>query len=147
MNRVSDDVFYTAGFDLDKIIALKIENEDCHFLGWMEDAEGYKIQMATHPERYILDRDALMVNEDPYESIINNDEFNSMTCYYILDDDGQPSYEEDKDINEYQKFLSLIENHGEDSDDHDIFVTTKREFANLCDVLKDGEYIFIFEDL
>lgn len=47
MNRICDETFINSGFDYDDIVAIRIENGEFYFLGWMEDADHYKIQMMT----------------------------------------------------------------------------------------------------
>ena len=44
---ICDETFINSGFDYDDIVAIRIENGEFYFLGWMEDAEHYKIQMMT----------------------------------------------------------------------------------------------------
>ena len=147
MERISDETFCRGNYEYDKIIALHIQNDGYYFLGWMEDAQEYKIQMSRYPWMYKLSEDDLIVNENPYTAIIENPQFNCMECLYILDSNGKPAYDEDKNINAYEKFLSIANNHGSDSEDHDIFITTTHEFSDICDSLRPGDYVFIFDDI
>ena len=147
MERISDEIFIKNRYDYDKIIALKICDGDFYLIGYMEDADQYKIKKPKYPSAYLLDKDILMINEAPKEAIENNPEYNRMECLYILNDNEVTVKMEDSTITPYEKFLSLVENHGNDSNDHDIFITDSHELAQIIDSLKDGGYVFIFNDL
>lgn len=46
MKRIIDELFVTEenrGYSLDDIIAIRIQNGEFYFLGWMENAERYSI--------------------------------------------------------------------------------------------------------
>lgn len=146
MERISDEIFIKNRYDYDKIIALKICDGDFYLIGYMEDADHYKIKKSKYRSKYLLDKDMLMIDETPKEAIETNSEYDSMEHLYVLNGYGVPVKLEDSTISAYEKFLSLVENHGNDPNDHDIFITDSHELAQIIDSLKDGEYVFIFRD-
>ena len=49
MKRISDELFVTGEnrtYSLDDVIAIRIQDGEFYFLGWMENAECYSIQWA-----------------------------------------------------------------------------------------------------
>lgn len=147
MERISDEIFIKNKYDYDKIIALKICDGDFYLVGYMTSADYFRIKKPKYRSHYLLDRNILMINESPKLAIADNREYNSgLECLHILNDNGVPIKMEDSTITDYEKFLSLVENHGNDPNDHDIFITDSHELAQIIDSLKDGEYVFIFRD-
>ena len=57
MLRMSDDYFVVKEPKKDSVIAVRIKNGEFYFLGWMEDAETYDMQIALHPDKNQLDED------------------------------------------------------------------------------------------
>lgn len=141
MKRISDELFLGMKPDMDKVFAIRVKKEDFYFLGWMENAEDYKIQMAVSPEESLLSRDYLIGDGDLYEAVVNCDGYNNMETLA----EGDVSDEE-----AYQKFLSLIQcytrNGVSDVGDHDIFIMTENDISNFLDLFRDGEYIIVLED-
>lgn len=64
MKRIIDELFVTEenrGYSLDDIIAIRIQNGEFYFLGWMENAERYSIQWAKSNSK--IERDLLIASE------------------------------------------------------------------------------------
>ena len=151
MNRICDETFINSGFDYDDIVAIRIENGEFYFLGWMEDAEHYKIQMMTDYTFGKLIRDSVSCGS-LYSAITECDGYDQHVFYaWIVDDDGNVIQEQEQAYkNVYERFLSFVRNYERngvsDSDDHDIFCMTTEEFQGIADALRDGDYIFVMED-
>lgn len=136
MKRISDEKFIEMKPDKDRVIALKIEKEEFYFVGWMENAPNYDMQIAMNVLQCKLDREFLIGGGDLFETIQSCDGYNNM---YVL-----------RDLKDaYRKFLSCIKcyerNGRKNTDDHDIFQVTVDEIIDVIDALRDGEYIFIIE--
>lgn len=136
MKRISDEKFIEMQPDKDRVIALKVEKEEFYFVGWMENAPNYDMQIAMDALRCKLDREYLIGGGDLFETIQSCDGYNNMYVFRDLKD-------------AYRKFLSYIKcyerNGRKNIDDHDIFQVTEDEIIGLIDALRDGEYIFIIE--
>ena len=76
MIRLSDALFISSEPDYDTVIAIRIKNGEYYFLGWMENAEGYKYVIAKHPEENLLDRDCFSDANSLYCNIISCDGYN-----------------------------------------------------------------------
>lgn len=137
MIRLSDALFISSEPDYDTVIAIRIKNGEYYFLGWMENAEGYKYVIAKHPEENLLDRDCFSDANSLYCNIISCDGYNDA---YLLA----------KNENPYSDFLSNIKcyerNAMSDADDHDIFSLTMDEIYSISDALGDGDYVFVIDD-
>ena len=133
MLRMSDDYFVVKEPKKDSVIAVRIKNGEFYFLGWMEDAETYDMQIALHPEKNQLDEDWFCDKRCLYNAVTSCPGYNEM----ILVKDESP----------YRKFLSYMENyernHKRDEDDHDIFYLTEKELYMIYDSLRDGDYVFV----
>lgn len=69
MKRIIDELFVTEenrGYSLDDIIAIRIQNGEFYFLGWMENAECYSIQWAKSNSK--IERDLLIASDDIYDA-------------------------------------------------------------------------------
>lgn len=106
MIRLSDALFISSEPDYDTVIAIRIKNGEYYFLGWMENAEGYKYVIAKHPEENLLDRDCfsdanslycniiscdgyndaylLAKNENPYSDFLSNNVMREMQCRMLM---------------------------------------------------------------
>ena len=151
MNRISDERFLKMKYNADNIVGIRIKDGEFYFIGWMENADNYKIQMPENGNGLLLSRDSIMFDGNLYDAIITADGYNNMLYLYETDDDGHLIHENEKIFPDaYAEFLTLIDCYTRDGktedDDHDIFITTKEEFSNVCDALRDGDYIFIFSD-
>ena len=65
MKRISDELFVTGEnrtYSLDDVIAIRIQNDEFYFLGWMENAECYSIQWAKSNPK--IERDLLIASDD-----------------------------------------------------------------------------------
>lgn len=152
MKRISDGNFIAQQYDADKVVGIRVKNGEFYFLAWMENAPHYKIQQATNPNGYLLDRCRLMFDGDIYNCIIETEGYNNMYLLYETDDEGKLLHAEDKVFaNAHEKFLTLINcyerNGTSDPYDHDILILTKDELGHFCDLLRDGDYILIVEDM
>lgn len=148
MKRISDECFVKTKPNKDNVIAIKICNGEMLFIGWMENAESYSIQLALNRENCRLDiLDVIgegdlngSVNElrkkSLYVAITTSDGYNNLT---VIDNEDGSS---DKS---YETFLSFI-NKNCSEEDHDIFELTEKELIDICDVLINGEYIFVVDD-
>lgn len=138
MKRISDEKFIETQPDKDRVIALKVEKGEFYFVGWMENAPNYDMQIAMDALRCKLDREYLIGGGDLFETIQSCDGYNNMYVSRSI-----------RERDAYRKFLSYIkcyERSGqENTDDHDIFQVTTDEIIDLIDALRDGEYIFIIE--
>lgn len=151
MERLNDEQFINTGYDMDDVIAIRIKNGEFYFIGWMENAEKYKIQMMPCVDKALLERDLIM-SEELYMAITTVPGYDRMDIVYEVDDAGNPIKEEDKKYtNAFDRFLSFVKNYERngvsDNEDHDIFVTNCKELSMICDALRDGDYVFIVEDL
>ena len=151
MKRISDGIFTTSNFNYDDIVAIRIENGEFYFLGWMEDAETYKIQMMQDYTMGKLDRDAVLCGSI-YNAVTTCDGYGQNVFYgWIVDNDGIVIQKKDQAYGSaYARFLSFIREYERngvfDNDDHDIFYLTSEEFQDIADVLRDGDYVFVMED-
>lgn len=142
MKRIFDETFKFGIYNPDRIVAIRIKNGEMYFLAWMEDAQNYKVQKAVYPESCVIDIGNLMLTGDLKKCIMETDGYNKMYNLYTTDD---------AELSMYEYFLSLVscyksQNGTSDEEDHDIFVVTKTELSQICDVLRDGEYIIILSD-
>lgn len=136
MIRIDDGTFKETKPDMDNIIAIRIQNDNIYFLGWMECAENYNIVIANHPERNPLDLDSFSYPDSLYNDIVNSDGYND--CSLISSNDP------------YKEFLSWIRCYekdlARDKDDHDIYWLKESELYAIVDTLRNGDYIFIIDD-
>lgn len=151
MKRISDEKFLAIKPYPDTVYGIRVKDGEFYFLAWMEDAPNYRIQQATQPNGYLMDRENLIWDGNIYKAVTSTKEYNSMNLLYNLDDNGNIINDEDKEFaNEYEKFLSLInpyERNGKsDPDDHDILMLTNDELSSFCDLLRDGDYILIIDE-
>lgn len=151
MHRISDELFVTREYDMDKIVAIRVKNGEFYFLAWMEDAPHYKIKKARGSDGYLMDRCSIIFDGDIFSAVEQTEEYNKMDLLYCMDDNGVLSESADKTFsNAYEKFLTLVncyERNGlSDEDDHDILVLTEEDLSSFCDVLRDGDYILIVTD-
>lgn len=150
MKRISDELFITEHFDLDNIIAIRIENGEFYFLGWMENAEHYSIQMMSNYHSAKLDRD-LVLGDSLYNAITTSEGYDQHVFYaWIMDDHGKLVQKGDLEYDSpYARFLSFIRNYERngisDQNDHDIFCISKEEFRQVMDALRDGDYVFVID--
>lgn len=136
MIRINDDAFKTTEPIMDNVIAIRIQESNMYFLGWMECAERYNIMIANHTERNLLGLDSFSDAESLYNDIVSCDGYND--CSLIAAK------------NPYSEFLSYIncfEKDGlADTNDHEIFCFTSAELYAIVDSLRDGDYIFIIDN-
>lgn len=152
MKRIGDDKFLEMKPNPDTVVGIRVKDGEFYFLAWMEDAPHYRIQQAVDYEKCMLNREYLIFDGDLLTAISCTDGYNNMYFLYELDDDGNLINDDDKEFeNEYEKFLTLIKcyerNGASDPEDHDILMLTKEELSQFCDILRDGDYILIVEDL
>lgn len=151
MKTISDKKFIKKQYDRDSIVALRIKNDNLYFLAWMENAEHYKIQKAIDTDEYLLDKHTMLITKNVFYTILNNTQYNCMYLLYETDDNHKLINDHEKSFkNEYEQFLTLVEN-GASSDitnkpEHNILMLTQKEFCSICNILKDGDYVFIFKD-
>ena len=151
MQRISDELFVKQEYDPDKIVAVRVKDGEFYFLAWMENAPHYKIQQAQSSDGYLMDRTGLVVDGDIFETVQATKEYNNMYLLYCTNDDGEFENEDDAQYqNAHEMFLTLVncyERNGvSDVDDHDIIMLSKEELSMICDMLRDGDYVFIIED-
>lgn len=118
------------------IIALRVQDEKVYFVGWMEDAENYKISWMNKGNE--LDLSSLLLNYNLYKEITELPGYNTMEYGWKTDDDGNVISEEESE-DEYQAFIDLL------NDGYKIFDIGKYEICDIIDSLKDGDYVFIIE--
>lgn len=151
MKRIIDELFVTEenrGYSLDDIIAIRIQNGEFYFLGWMENAERYSIQWAKSNSK--IERDLLIASDDVYDAITSCKDYNKVENDWLMDDKGNLLNKDDHEYrNPYEKILSCINpyqrNGKSNPDDHDIFLMTQKEFGDCIDALRDGDYVFVIE--
>ena len=86
MVKISDKAFATIPYlpegevDKDNIYALRIDNGKIFFIGWMENAENYAIQMSNSVADSVLDKSKLLDGASMYDCITSNPGYNDM--YY-----------------------------------------------------------------
>ena len=136
MIRIGDGNFIQNESFMDMIVAIRIEKGEFYFLGWMEEAENYNIQIAKHPENCLLGRDCFSDFGSLYESITDSEGYNQV---YVLNS-----------ADPYREFLSHVRSYERngirDKDDHDIFLVTEKELYAIADALRDGDYVFVIEN-
>lgn len=152
MIRLNDEKFLETKPNPDSVIGIRIKDGDIYFLAWMEDAPHYRIQQAADSDGYLLDRSKLTIDGDIYSCITETSQYNFMHLLYELDNDGNLINEDDKEYEcEYEMFLSLInpyERNGEVHEgDHDILSLTQQELCAIVDMLRDGDYVLVIEDM
>lgn len=151
MKRISDELFVTGEnrtYSLDDVIAIRIQDGEFYFLGWMENAERYSIQWAKSNSK--IERDLLIASDDIYDAITSCKDYNKAENDWLMDDKGNLLNKDDHEYrNAYKKFLSCINpyqrNGKSDPDDHNIFLMTQKEFGDCIDALRDGDYVFVIE--
>ena len=77
MKRISDELFVTGEnrtYSLDDVIAIRIQDGEFYFLGWMENAEHYSIQWAKSNSK--IERDLLIASDDVYDAITSCKDYN-----------------------------------------------------------------------
>lgn len=151
MRRLDDEKFLEIKPNPDTVIGIRIKDGEFYFLAWMEDAPHYRIQQAADSDGYLLDRSGLVIDGDIYSCITETSQYNFMHLLYELDDDGNVINEDDKEYeDEYEMFLSLIkpyERNGVSNEgDHDILVLSQDELCTICDMLRDGDYVFVMKE-
>lgn len=84
MVKISDKTFTTIPYfpegkvDKDNIYALRIDNGKIFFIGWMENAENYAIQMSNSISDSELDKSKLLGGASMYDCITSNPGYNDM---------------------------------------------------------------------
>lgn len=151
MNRVSDELFVKEQYDPDKIVAVRVKDGEFYFLAWMENAPHYKIQQAQNSDGYLMDRTGLVSDGDIFATVQAVKDYNHMYLLYCMNDDGELENEEDAQYeNAHEMFLTLVNCYERNgvvaAEDHDILMLSKDELSMICDMLRDGDYIFIMED-
>lgn len=136
MRRMSDGTFIAEQPDMDDIYAIRIENGKYYFLGWMENAETYNIQIANHPKNCLLDELCFWNKSCLYDSITGCNGYNDVSLI--------------KSKNPYKDFLSYLKsferNGSSEEDDHEIFLVSEEELLMISDALRDGDYVFVIEN-
>lgn len=136
MIRIGDGNFIQNEPYMDTVVAIRIEKGEYYFLGWMEEAENYNIQIAKHPENCLLGRDCFSDFGSLHESITDSEGYNRV---YVINS-----------TDPYREFLSHVRSYERngirDKDDHDIFCVTESELYALADALRDGDYVFVIEN-
>ena len=152
MKRLSDKKFIEMKPDMDKVVAIRIKNGDFYFIGWMEEAEQYSIQIADDINKCMLDRSELIVNGNVYEAITHCNGYDNLRYVWEKDSTGNLINTDDRKYdNAYQRFLSFVkcyERNGVASEnDHDILLISEDEISNVSDLLRDGDYVWIVESV
>lgn len=157
MKRISDAKFVEIQPNKDKVIAIRIKNEKFYFLGWMENAEHYAIQLARNPYECQIDKGYIMLGSifkaiescEGYNNMVYAGEVNDIIFAWEEKDTKTPK-SKDEFSNPYDEFLFYVNNyrlHGVyNKSDHDIFILSNEELSDVCDALRDGDYIFIIND-
>jgi hypothetical protein len=151
MRRISDRGFWEQLCPMDRVFALRIQEGEFYFLGWMEDAQNYRIMVPKDPMQCQLSRDLLLLGE-PYTAIEACDGYQRCYLAYETNEEGHPVQEDDAAFeNAYEAFLSYVnpyERNGivSSDDDHEIFLLGMDEFAAIVDSLRDGDYVFLIDD-
>ena len=89
MKRISDELFVTGEnrtYSLDDVIAIRIQDGEFYFLGWMENAERYSIQWAKSNSK--IERDLLIASDDVYDAITSCKDYNKVENDWLMDDKG-----------------------------------------------------------
>jgi hypothetical protein len=137
MKRIYDESL--KNYNKDTIIALRIRKGEFYFLGWMEDAADYSMQIPVNVEACKLARN-IVETGDIAMAISLCSGYNRM--YNICSQ---------KEGNEYNEFLSHIKpytNNGADKKNlHDIFEVSQQELHDICGALRDGDYVFVVENM
>lgn len=147
MKRISKEIFCNG--DYETAVAIRIENGEFAFLGDMEewsDSPDWNIpgRRIFAPYKYLaLDR--VLVSEGILDAMEAPEyELTPMVYYYETEEECS-----NKTI--YEAFIELVKpyvrNGNSDTDDYDIFVLSRAEFMDLYDAFRDGDYIFIIEDV
>lgn len=148
MVKISDKAFATIPYlpegevDKDNIYALRIDNGKIFFIGWMENAENYAIQMSNSVADSELDKNKLLDGASMYDCITSNPGYNDM--YYAWEkENGKFINPADAACNnEYERFLTLIDS-ATGEKNHKIFCIIPSEIKYIIDSLRDGNYVFI----
>ena len=132
------------------MVAIRIKNGDFYFIGWMEEAEQYSIQIADDINECMLDRSELIVNGNVYEAITHCNGYDNLRYVWEKDSTGNLINTDDRKYdNAYQRFLSFVkcyERNGVASEnDHDILLISEDEISNFSDLLRDGDYVWIVD--
>lgn len=148
MVKISDKAFATIPYlpegevDKDNIYALRIDNGKIFFIGWMENAENYAIQMSNSVADSVLDKSKLLDGASIYDCITSNPGYNDM-YYACKKENGKFINPADAACkNEYERFLTLIDS-ATGEKNHKIFCIVPSEIKYIIDSLRDGNYVFI----
>ena len=136
MKRISDECFVKTKPNKDNVIAIKICNGEMLFIGWMENAESYSMQISRNIDKCKLDKSELISVGKLYETITSSDWYKRLI---IIDENSCKDIKQD-----YKDFITYVEDKYDG--DHDIFEMTEEEFVDICDALADGDYVFVISD-
>lgn len=151
MERLSDGTFKEWKPRRDSVVAVRVKDGEFYWIGWMEDAENYAIQIANNIDNCMLDRNMLVEGyAGLYDAIIKCAGYNDVTYYWEKNSDGELINKSELEYDsEYDRFLSFVrcyERNGKsDEDDHDIFWLTSQEIVDIHDALRDGDYVFVVD--
>lgn len=123
MKRCSKKHFINSDFNKDNIVALRFKENTIQFLGWMENAENYTMQIG----RLSIDKDEFVNCNNLCDLITHNEGYDKLCVINA-----------DADKNEYAEFLSYM-------NDAEIVITTQSELQSIWNLLRDGEYVFIIQ--
>lgn len=135
MRRLSTDTFLNnTDITLDNVIAIRIQNGNFYFLGWLKSNENYNIQLAD--KTINLQKDIIML-QNLYQAVILSDGYNLPLSTHTLKE-SNPKLTLLTQIKPYQP-----ENGVTDPNDYEIFEMDDAELSCICDALRDGDYIFV----
>lgn len=156
MKRLNDESFINMSkternFTPDDVIAIRVIDGEFYFVGWMEDADSYAIQIAADPMKCKLERGAVIGCGDILGAIEGCGCYNRLSFDWLMDEKGNVLCDKDTFFkNEYECFLSYVRAYERNgfgiSNDHDIFILSSEELASFIDTLRDGDYVFILKD-
>ena len=119
-----------------------IDNGKIFFIGWMENAENYAIQMSNSISDSELDKNKLLGGASMYDCITSNPGYNDMH-YACEKENGKFINTADAACkNEYERFLTLVDS-ATGEKNHKIFCIIPSEIKYIIDSLRDGNYVFI----
>lgn len=134
MQRKGKEWFLNKKPNPDNVIGVSVHDNKWYFLGWMEDAENYRMQLPKSEIGLLIDKN--LVKKEGIVSAINQiDAYNSLVYGYLLDNpDGFKKCNKD----EYEAFYGVIRPN---------YIYLISDYESLCDEkLEDGSYIFIKKD-
>ena len=144
MYRLNNDWFINAPYmDLDFIYAVRIMHGSMYLLGYMENAETYKIQKMENV--YDCKINTLLLEKTNFKDVICHvNGWNSTRREYVLHDGA--CIEPESYVNARDMFLQCVEPVGQVYEKNIFLFDSTRDLNRIVDVLKDGDYIFIIQE-